>query len=76
MQFGDTDELAPEMWQLFLSPDERIVCLDVAKQIWELDFDFQMFIWTEGQLRILGTDNVKDGPNRELRYDIYTDILF
>lgn len=83
------DGLAPELWHLFLNPEDRVVCLNMAKHLWDLDNDFQLFFCAEGQLRILGQSN-KEEENQErgantayqsttqdiARFDIYANLPY
>lgn len=82
IDYGTESELATELWHLFLSPEDRVVCLNMAKHTWDLDHDFQMFFCTEGHLRILGTDDVegdKQKTNRNAQskcFNIYVDLPY
>lgn len=45
---------APELWHLFLTPDERIDRLNIAQQVSELNQDFQWFESVDGKIRLMG----------------------
>jgi hypothetical protein len=51
------NDAAPELWHLFLTPDERIDRLNIAQQVFELNRDFQGFVCVDGKLRLMGYDD-------------------
>ncbi|KIM41278.1 hypothetical protein M413DRAFT_445315 [Hebeloma cylindrosporum] len=55
------DEAAPELWQLFLTPDERIDRLNIAQQVFELNYDIQWFMSVDGKMRLIGYDDGRSG---------------
>jgi len=50
-------DAAPELWHLFLTPDERIDRLNIAQQVLELNYDFQGFIYVDEKMRLMGYDD-------------------
>jgi hypothetical protein len=48
---------APELWQLFLTPDERVDRLNIAQQVYELNLDFRWFVPIDGKIRLMGYDD-------------------
>ncbi|KJA23944.1 hypothetical protein HYPSUDRAFT_66037 [Hypholoma sublateritium FD-334 SS-4] len=59
----NTEYIAPEVWQLHLSPDELVECMGVSQKISDLDCDFQGCMTVSGgRLRILGTAPVAVAP--------------
>ncbi|KAF8952006.1 hypothetical protein BDZ97DRAFT_1768983 [Flammula alnicola] len=69
----NTDDIVPEIWHLFLSPDERINCLDISRKVWELDQDFQGFVCVGGQMRLMGTVPEPGVANRH-RMQVDSDV--
>jgi hypothetical protein len=70
----DTDDVAPEIWHLQLSPEERIECLNIKQKIWDLDADFQGSAYIDGQVRILGTDDPNEEDRSNAKWNTYLDI--
>ncbi|KAJ3515851.1 hypothetical protein NLJ89_g1494 [Agrocybe chaxingu] len=54
------EEAAPELWHLFLTPTERIDCLNISKKVYDLDHDFQGVIMAGGKMMLLGYDPPED----------------
>ena len=48
------DDLIPEVWKYLPSPDERITCLNLRRQIWDMDQDLQSIACLGGQLFLMG----------------------
>jgi len=48
---------APELWHLFLTPDERIDRLNIAWLVFKLKLDFQWFVSIDGKIRFMGYDD-------------------
>jgi len=73
---------APELWQLFLTPDERIDRLNISQQIFELDHDFQGFACVDGKMRLMGSDHGRtdadtgegDLENPDTKWNIFLDV--
>jgi hypothetical protein len=66
------DETAPELWQLFLTPDERIDRLNIVQQVSELNHDFQWFECVDGKIRLMGYDDGRRGP--KATWNIFLDV--
>ncbi|KAJ7206512.1 hypothetical protein GGX14DRAFT_637403 [Mycena pura] len=53
------DHLVAEAWHYMLPPAERIRCLDLKEQFWELDLDLQLFFAVGNRLFLLGSGGEK-----------------
>jgi hypothetical protein len=51
------EDAAPELWHLFLTPEERLDRLNIAQQVSELNRDFQWFVSVDGKIRLMGYDD-------------------
>jgi len=63
---SDDDDAAPELWHLFLTPDERIDRLNIAQQVYELNRDFQRFVCVDEKMRLMGHH---DGRSDRIKKD-------
>jgi hypothetical protein len=65
---------APELWQLFLTPDERVDRLNIAQQVLELNLDFRWFVSIDGKIRLVGYDDGHSvGMDTEDESEVETD---
>jgi hypothetical protein len=65
--YGKVD-LIPEVWKYLPSPDENIACLNLHRQIWDMDQDLQSFASLGGRLFLMGQ------RGNSLAWNIYVDI--
>ncbi|KAF9477641.1 hypothetical protein BDN70DRAFT_880903 [Pholiota conissans] len=67
-----TDDVAPEVWRLSLTPHEKIDSLNIMRKIWDLNSDFQGAICVGGKVRLMGWDQV----GKDARWNTFLDILW
>ncbi|KAJ7059260.1 hypothetical protein C8F01DRAFT_1059307 [Mycena amicta] len=89
---GEPDDLATEVWQYMVPPTERIMCLDLKDELYNLDLDLQDFIVVANRMFLLGNKGEKttvaadvqlnseqeEGPNETAwkRWDVAVEIPF
>ena len=64
---------APELWQLFLTPDERVDRLNIAPRVLEFNLDFQWFMSIDGKIRLVGYDDGQRTDTKEDESELVTD---
>jgi len=55
--YAGTGDVIPEFWEYLPFPEERMKCLNVRQNIWDLDQDLQGIASMGGRLFLLGRDN-------------------
>jgi hypothetical protein len=70
----EDDDAGPELWHLFLTPDERIDRLNIAQQVYELDRDFQGFVCVDGKMRLVGHHDERSVEERNKKWNIFLDV--
>ena len=50
----DEENLVPELWRLYASPEDRITCLSIGQTVFELNQDFQGVVKVDDRLVLLG----------------------
>lgn len=64
-----------ELWQYFLPPEEKISCLQLRQNLWDLDLDLQSFVVVGGRFFLLGYEASRDARPEDAEYNICTEII-